>query len=67
MSEKAAEQTEKLRVLVCDDHALFRRGLQMVLDQEADLELVGEASRRRISSSWARPRTAWRSSRRRRS
>jgi len=44
MSEKAAEQTEKLRVLVCDDHALFRRGLQMVLDQEADLELVGEAS-----------------------
>jgi two-component system NarL family response regulator len=36
--------TERLRVLVCDDHALFRRGLQMVLEQEADLELVGEAS-----------------------
>jgi DNA-binding NarL/FixJ family response regulator len=35
---------ERLRVLVCDDHALFRRGLQMVLEQEADLELVGEAS-----------------------
>ena len=35
---------EKLRVLVCDDHALFRRGLQMVLEQEQDLELVGEAS-----------------------
>ena len=43
MSEKA-EQSERLRVLVCDDHALFRRGLQMVLDQEEDLELVGEAS-----------------------
>ena len=43
MSEKA-EQTERLRVLVCDDHALFRRGLQMVLEQEDDLELVGEAS-----------------------
>ncbi len=38
------EQAERLRVLVCDDHALFRRGLQMVLDQEEDLELVGEAS-----------------------
>ncbi len=36
--------SEKLRVLVVDDHALFRRGLQMVLEQEEDLELVGEAS-----------------------
>ena len=35
---------DKLRVLVADDHALFRRGLQMVLDQEPDLELVGEAA-----------------------
>jgi DNA-binding NarL/FixJ family response regulator len=43
VNEKA-EQSERLRVLVCDDHALFRRGLQMVLDQEEDLELVGEAS-----------------------
>lgn len=37
-------ESEKLRVLVVDDHALFRRGLQMVLEQESDLELVGEAS-----------------------
>ncbi len=37
-------ESEKLRVLVVDDHALFRRGLQMVLEQEEDLELVGEAS-----------------------
>src|SRR4029078_7936299 len=35
---------ELLRVLVCDDHALFRRGLQMVLEQEPDLELGGEGS-----------------------
>ena len=35
---------EKLRVLVVDDHALFRRGLEMVLQEEPDLELVGEAS-----------------------
>ena len=30
--------------MVVDDHALFRRGLEMVLQQEPDLELVGEAS-----------------------
>ncbi|HZD79508.1 MAG TPA: response regulator transcription factor, partial [Actinomycetota bacterium] len=36
--------SDQLRVLVVDDHALFRRGLQMVLDQEPDLALVGEAS-----------------------
>ena len=35
---------ERLRVLVADDHALFRRGLQMVLEAEPDIELVGEAS-----------------------
>ena len=33
-----------LRVLIVDDHALFRRGLQMVLRQEPDLEVVGEAA-----------------------
>ena len=41
---KAEPGSERLRVLVCDDHALFRRGLKMVLDEEPDLELVGEAS-----------------------
>jgi DNA-binding NarL/FixJ family response regulator len=30
-------------VLIVDDHALFRRGLQMVLDGEPDIEVVGEA------------------------
>jgi DNA-binding NarL/FixJ family response regulator len=35
---------ERLRVMVVDDHALFRRGLDMVLSQEPDIELVGEAS-----------------------
>jgi two-component system NarL family response regulator len=34
---------EPIRVLVVDDHALFRRGLQMVLEQETDIEVVGEA------------------------
>ena len=34
---------ERLRVLIADDHALFRRGLEMVLDTEPDIEVVGEA------------------------
>jgi DNA-binding NarL/FixJ family response regulator len=34
---------EPIRVLVVDDHALFRRGLQMVLGQEDDVAVVGEA------------------------
>jgi DNA-binding NarL/FixJ family response regulator len=41
---------EPIRVLVVDDHALFRRGLQMVLEQEPDIEVVGRpatAPRRR--------------------
>ena len=35
---------ERLKVLVVDDHALFRRGLQMVLKSEDDIEVVGEAA-----------------------
>ena len=32
-----------IRVLVVDDHDLFRRGLMEVLDEEPDMEVVGEA------------------------
>jgi two-component system NarL family response regulator len=35
--------TEPVRVLICDDHALFRRGLMMVLEEEAGVEVVAEA------------------------
>ncbi len=35
---------EPIRVLIVDDHALFRRGLQMVLEAEPDIEVVGEAT-----------------------
>jgi DNA-binding NarL/FixJ family response regulator len=34
---------DPIRVLVVDDHALFRRGLEMVLAQETDIDVVGEA------------------------
>ncbi|HTP14690.1 MAG TPA: response regulator transcription factor [Streptosporangiaceae bacterium] len=35
---------EPIRTLIVDDHALFRRGLEMVLAAEPDIELVGQAS-----------------------
>jgi DNA-binding NarL/FixJ family response regulator len=46
VAKKAEGTTERqvLRVLIVDDHALFRRGLQMVLQQEEDIEVVGEAA-----------------------
>jgi DNA-binding NarL/FixJ family response regulator len=34
---------EPIRVLIADDHALFRRGLSMVLESEPDIEVVAEA------------------------
>lgn len=39
---------EPIRVLVVDDHALFRRGLEIVLAQEEDIQVVGrpETARR---------------------
>ena len=33
----------RVRVLLVDDHALFRRGLQLILAPEPDIEVVGEA------------------------
>jgi DNA-binding NarL/FixJ family response regulator len=42
--DDARQGPEPIRTLIVDDHALFRRGLEMVLDTEPDIELVGEAS-----------------------
>lgn len=36
-------EPDAIRVLLCDDHALFRRGLIMVLESEDGVEVVGEA------------------------
>jgi DNA-binding NarL/FixJ family response regulator len=41
---KASLQAEPIRAMIVDDHALFRRGLEMVLEEEPDIELVGQAS-----------------------
>jgi DNA-binding NarL/FixJ family response regulator len=34
---------DAIRVMIVDDHALFRRGLNMVLEAEEGIEVVGEA------------------------
>jgi len=36
-------QVDRIRVLVCDDHPLLRRGVVDLLSAEADIEVVGEA------------------------
>jgi DNA-binding NarL/FixJ family response regulator len=40
----ASLRAEPIRTMIVDDHALFRRGLEMVLGTEPDIELVGQAS-----------------------
>jgi DNA-binding NarL/FixJ family response regulator len=42
-SQGAKAGVAPIRVLLADDHALFRRGLEMVLKEEAGIELVGQA------------------------
>ena len=32
------------RLVLADDHALFRSGLKMILEKDRDIEIVGEAS-----------------------
>ena len=42
--QPSGKSADPIRVLIADDHALFRRGLEMVLVEEPDIELVGQAS-----------------------
>ena len=34
----------RVRILIADDHAMFREGLRLLLEAESDLHVVGEAS-----------------------
>jgi DNA-binding NarL/FixJ family response regulator len=43
-SQGARAGVDRIRVLIADDHALFRRALEMVLKEEPGIELVGQAS-----------------------
>jgi DNA-binding NarL/FixJ family response regulator len=38
------QSTERIRVLVADDHPVFRRGMRAMLGAEPDTELIGEAT-----------------------
>ena len=65
-----------IRVLIADDQALVRAGFRMILEAAPDIEVVGEAERRRgrrstqarrlrpTSSSWTSGCRAWTASRR---
>lgn len=37
-------ETERIRVLIADDHAIVREGLQALISSEPSLELIGEAA-----------------------
>jgi len=39
-----ALRPSKIRVLLCDDHAVVREGTRRLLEEEPDIEVVGEAS-----------------------
>lgn len=43
MNKKPIEQSETIRVLVVDDHAIIRKGIRAVFDLVPDIDLVGEA------------------------
>lgn len=43
VDDAAGIEGDSIRVMICDDHALFRRGLTMVLEAEDGIEVVGEA------------------------
>ena len=39
-----AKSKKPIRILMADDHAIFRDGLRKLLDAEDDISIVGEAS-----------------------
>ena len=41
--DRRTESFERVRILIVDDHALFRVGIRGILQQEPDLEIVAEA------------------------
>lgn len=45
---------DKIRVLVADDHALFREGIRLILESDESVEIVGEAADGRQATAAAR-------------
>lgn len=40
----SSQTPRRIRILVCDDHALFREGVKTILNAQSDIEVVGEAA-----------------------
>ena len=40
-----SEGDQKVRVMLVDDHALFRVGMRQILEREPDFDIIGEADR----------------------
>ena len=40
----AGRESERMRVVIADDHGIVRSGVRMLLERQADIEVVGEAS-----------------------
>src|SRR5687767_10117888 len=53
-SGERAPEDHSIRVLICDDHALYRRGLIMVLEDATDIEVVAEAENGKQAVAMAR-------------
>jgi DNA-binding NarL/FixJ family response regulator len=47
-------QNKKILVLLADDHTIVRRGVRMLIDSQADMEVVGEAGNGREAIEQAR-------------
>ena len=47
--------SQKIRVMLVDDHAIVRKGIAALLATEPDFEVVGEASTARKRSPRRRP------------
>ena len=43
MAKKKKDESMAIKVVVVDDHGVLREGLRLLIDQQAELELVGEA------------------------
>ncbi|MCR4405549.1 MAG: response regulator transcription factor [Anaerolineae bacterium] len=46
--------TDKIRILIADDHTLFRKGMRKMLEAEEDMQVVGEAATGREALEQAR-------------
>ncbi|HKF84174.1 MAG TPA: response regulator transcription factor, partial [Candidatus Limnocylindrales bacterium] len=42
-NDRRNQSFERVRILIVDDHALYRVGIRQILEREPDLEIVAEA------------------------